>query len=72
MKESMPLNYIEGMPRTDYAITKRIAPYTQLTDIEQEQNGLFFYDRTKKFEDTVYAKIREVNNKVAKIEKIES
>ena len=42
--------------------------YTQLTDIEQEQNGLFLYDRTKKFEDTVYDKIREVNKKAAKIE----
>ena len=24
--------------------------YTQLTDIEQEQNGLYFYDRTPKFD----------------------
>ena len=23
--------------------------YTQLTDVEQEQNGLYYYDRTPKF-----------------------
>lgn len=31
--------------------------YTQLTDVEQEKNGLFFYDRSVKFD---LAKIREV------------
>lgn len=24
--------------------------YTQLTDVEQEQNGLYYYDRTSKFD----------------------
>ena len=24
--------------------------YTQLTDVEQEQNGIYFYDRTSKFD----------------------
>ncbi len=24
--------------------------YTQLTDVEQEQNGIYFYDRTAKFD----------------------
>ena len=24
--------------------------YTQLTDVEQEQNGIFFYDRRSKFD----------------------
>lgn len=24
--------------------------YTQLTDVEQEQNGIYNYDRTKKFD----------------------
>ena len=43
--------------------------YTQLTDIEQEQNGLFYYDRTKKFSDDVYIRIREINTKQAEIEK---
>ena len=43
--------------------------YTQLTDIEQEQNGLFYYDRTKKFSDSVYARIRAVNEKPAEIQK---
>lgn len=40
--------------------------YTQLTDIEQEQNGIFFYDRTEKFDaDRLY----KINTKVAAIEK---
>ena len=42
--------------------------YTQLTDIEQEQNGLYYYDRTKKWDDGVYAKFREVFAKKAAIE----
>ena len=42
--------------------------YTQLTDIEQEQNGLYFYDRTRKFSDGVYDRIRKINQKRAAIE----
>ena len=42
--------------------------YTQLTDVEQEQNGLYYYDRSKKFPDTVYERIRKANKRVAKIE----
>lgn len=42
--------------------------YTQLTDIEQEQNGLYFYDRTRKFSDDVYDRIRTVNRICAAIE----
>lgn len=42
--------------------------YTQLTDIEQEQNGLYFYDRSRKFSDWVYDRIRKANRKIAKIE----
>jgi len=42
--------------------------YTQLTDIEQEQNGLYYYDRTKKWDDEVYAKFRETFAKKAAIE----
>ena len=42
--------------------------YTQLTDVEQEQNGLYFYDRTRKFADEIYDRIREVNKKTAAIE----
>ncbi len=42
--------------------------YTQLTDIEQEQNGLYYYDRTKKWDDEVYTKFREVLSKKAAIE----
>lgn len=32
--------------------------YTQLTDIEQEQNGMYFYDRSNKFSEENYARIR--------------
>ncbi len=32
--------------------------YTQLTDVEQEINGLLTYDRKPKFD---YAKMREIN-----------
>ena len=32
--------------------------YTQLTDIEQEQNGIYTYNREKKFSDENYARIR--------------
>ena len=31
--------------------------YTQLTDVEQEQNGIYCYDRTPKFD---MARIREI------------
>ena len=43
--------------------------YTQLTDIEQEQNGLYFYDRARKLPDWVYERIRAVNTMKAAIEK---
>lgn len=39
--------------------------YTQLTDIEQEQNGCFYYDRTPKFDPSFYY---EVNTRKAAIE----
>lgn len=40
--------------------------YTQLTDIEQEQNGIFKFDRSEKFDaDRLY----KINTKVAAIEK---
>lgn len=42
--------------------------YTQLYDIEQEQNGLYTYERKKKFSDEIYQKIRETNMKTAAIE----
>ncbi len=42
--------------------------YTQLTDVEQEQNGLYKYDRTRKFPDWVYERIRKANLGPAKIE----
>jgi len=43
--------------------------YTQLTDIEQEQNGLYRYDRTRKLPDWVYDRIRKANTAIAEIEK---
>lgn len=43
--------------------------YTQLTDVEQEQNGLYYYDRSKKLSDGSYRRIREINLTKAEIEK---
>lgn len=43
--------------------------YTQLYDVEQEQNGLYTYDRAKKFSENTYKKIAESNKKTAAIEK---
>ncbi len=40
--------------------------YTQLTDVEQERNGVYFYDRTPKFD---AEKLRAVNSRRAAIEK---
>ena len=42
--------------------------YTQLTDIEQEQNGLYLYDRSPKHEAWVYERIRRANQALAAIE----
>ncbi len=42
--------------------------YTQLTDVEQEQNGLYDYNRCKKFSDEGYNKIRQTNTAIAAIE----
>lgn len=43
--------------------------YTQLTDVEQEQNGLYAFDRSRKFKDETYAAIRAANLRPASIEK---
>lgn len=43
--------------------------YTQLTDVEQEQNGVYNYDRTPKFSPDVYAKMRAAVAATAAIEK---
>ena len=43
--------------------------YTQLTDVEQEQNGVYNYDRTPKFAPEVYAKLRAAVAAPAAIEK---
>jgi len=39
--------------------------YTQLTDIEQEQNGVYFYDRTPKYDP---ARLRAINARAAAYE----
>ncbi|KAF1295545.1 beta-galactosidase [Enterococcus sp. JM4C] len=41
--------------------------YTQLYDVEQEKNGLYYYDRTPKFDMT---RIKEINQQKAKIEEV--
>ena len=43
--------------------------YTQLTDVEQEQNGLYNYDRSPKFSPEVYKAIKEGFSAPAAIEK---
>lgn len=42
--------------------------YTQLYDIEQEQNGLYTYERKKKFGDEIYLRIKGTNMQKAAIE----
>lgn len=42
--------------------------YTQLTDVEQEQNGLYCYDRTPKFAPATYDRIRAANERIAAVE----
>jgi len=39
--------------------------YTQLTDVEQEQNGIYYYDRTPKFD---VERLREINQQPAAYE----
>ena len=43
--------------------------YTQLYDVEQEQNGLYYYDRTPKFDAETMAKLKSAMTKRAEIEK---
>lgn len=43
--------------------------YTQLTDVEQERNGLYYYDRSPKFKPEIYDIIRKANQGEAEIEK---
>ena len=42
--------------------------YTQLTDIEQERNGIYNYDRSPKFPPEVYARMRAATQSPAAIE----
>jgi len=43
--------------------------YTQLTDVEQEVNGLYYYDRRPKFDAATMAQIRAINSQPAAVEK---
>ena len=43
--------------------------YTQLYDVEQEQNGLYTYERKRKFDDEIYNQIIQSNIRKAAIEK---
>lgn len=43
--------------------------YTQLTNVEQEQNGLVAYDRSPKFSPAIYERIYRANTRKAAIEK---
>ena len=42
--------------------------YTQLTDVEQEMNGLYTYERKPKFSQTIYDRIRAATIQPAAIE----
>ena len=42
--------------------------YTQLYDVEQEQNGIYFYDRTPKFSAEVMSKLKSAMEQKASIE----
>ena len=42
--------------------------YTQLYDVEQEKNGLYYYDRTPKFDEATLARMRAAMEKKAAIE----
>ena len=43
--------------------------YTQLYDVEQEQNGLYTYERKPKFSQAIYEQIRAVNSAPAALER---
>lgn len=43
--------------------------YTQLYDVEQEKNGLYYYDRTPKFDDETITKLKSAMISKAEIEK---
>ncbi len=46
--------------------------YTQLYDVEQEQNGIYYYDRTPKFSEAVMDKMAACLKEIAAIEKEET
>ena len=64
--------FIQGyIARTELLLKSPILSgfcYTQLYDIEQEQNGLFTYDRESKFSQEGMEKIAECNKQIANME----
>ena len=44
--------------------------YTQLYDVEQERNGIYYYDRTPKFSDEMMDRMKKAMGEVAEIEKL--
>lgn len=46
--------------------------YTQLYDVEQEQNGLYSFDRKPKLSESALKRIAACNGQTAKIEKKET
>ena len=68
--ESEFCNRYEGLTRT-LLENPRICGfcYTQLTDVEQEQNGLYTYTRQRKFSPETYMRIRTVNSAGSAFEK---
>ncbi|MGI6260244.1 MAG: glycoside hydrolase family 2 protein [Acutalibacteraceae bacterium] len=46
--------------------------YTQFTDVEQECNGLYYYDRSMKFTPEAFERIRQANLQTAAIEEQDS
>lgn len=61
---------IEGFQKVIYA-NPRISAccYTQLYDVQQECNGLYYYDRRVKFEEKALDRLKEVMSKEAAYEK---
>lgn len=62
--------YVGDAPRRP--IEYKGQPYwvSELVDVEEEQNGLYFYDRTPKFSPWVYERIREINLGTATVEEL--
>ena len=58
---------LEGQVNAVLSLSKDIWGYcyTQLTDVEQEQNGIYYYDRTPKFD---MKRIHDIFSQTPKVE----